>query len=124
MAGPRTSGEHGLAGLVGRNRKASEPLLENRTVKNLRHGPQLALFRVVAYDLITFALLLRSADRPRQVTLCFPIVSGQRRYQHASSIYDTHVLRYESTEALHGLCNAFLIGRNDLAEVFRVHARR
>jgi hypothetical protein len=33
-----------------------------------------------------------------------------------------HVLRYESAEATHGLGNAFLIGRNDLAEVLRVHA--
>ena len=35
-----------------------------------------------------------------------------------------HVLRDEAAEALHGLCDALLIGRNDLAEVFRVHARR
>ena len=35
-----------------------------------------------------------------------------------------HVLRYEAAEALHGLGDALLIGRNDLAEVFRVHARR
>ena len=35
-----------------------------------------------------------------------------------------HVLRYEATEALHGLCDALLIGRNNLAEVFGVHARR
>ena len=35
-----------------------------------------------------------------------------------------HVLRDEATEALHGLRDALLIGRNDLAEVFRVHARR
>ena len=35
-----------------------------------------------------------------------------------------HVLRYEAAEALHGLGNALLIGRNDLAEVFRVHAGR
>ena len=40
--------------------------------------------------------------------------------QHAVA----HVLRYEAAEALHGLCDALLIGRNDLAEVFRVHARR
>ena len=35
-----------------------------------------------------------------------------------------HVLRDEATEALHGLGDALLVGRNDLAEVFRVHARR
>ena len=35
-----------------------------------------------------------------------------------------HVLRDEAAEALHGLGDALLIGRNDLAEVFRVHARR
>ena len=40
--------------------------------------------------------------------------------QHAVA----HVLRDEAAEALHGLGNALLIGRNDLAEVFRVHARR
>jgi hypothetical protein len=35
-----------------------------------------------------------------------------------------HVFRDEASEALHGLGDAFLVGRNDLAEVFRVHARR
>ena len=35
-----------------------------------------------------------------------------------------HVLRHEPAEALHGLRDALLIGRNDLAEVFRVHAGR
>ena len=35
-----------------------------------------------------------------------------------------HVLRYEAAEALHGLRDALLIGGNDFAEVFRVHARR
>ena len=35
-----------------------------------------------------------------------------------------HVLRYEPSEALHGLSNALLIGRNDLAQVLRVHAGR
>ena len=35
-----------------------------------------------------------------------------------------HVLRDEPTEALHGLGDALLVGRNDLAEIFRVHARR
>ena len=33
-----------------------------------------------------------------------------------------HVLRHEPAEALHGLGDAFLIGRNDLAQVLRVHA--
>jgi hypothetical protein len=33
-----------------------------------------------------------------------------------------HVLRYETSEALHRLCDALLIGRNDLAQVLRVHA--
>ena len=32
-----------------------------------------------------------------------------------------HVFRDEAAEALHGLRDALLIGRNDLAEVFRVH---
>jgi hypothetical protein len=35
-----------------------------------------------------------------------------------------HVLRDEASEALHGLGNTLLVGRNDLAEVFRVHAGR
>ena len=35
-----------------------------------------------------------------------------------------HVLRYEAAEALHGLRDALLVGRDDLAEVFRVHAGR
>jgi hypothetical protein len=35
-----------------------------------------------------------------------------------------HVLRYEAAEATHGLRDALLIGRDDLAEVFRVHAGR
>ena len=35
-----------------------------------------------------------------------------------------HVLSHEAAEALHGLGNAFLVGRNDLAQVLRVHARR
>ena len=35
-----------------------------------------------------------------------------------------HVLRDETAEATHGLRDALLIGRNDLAQVFRVHARR
>jgi hypothetical protein len=35
-----------------------------------------------------------------------------------------HVLRYEAAKAAYGLRDAFLIGRNDLSEVFRVHARR
>jgi hypothetical protein len=35
-----------------------------------------------------------------------------------------HVLRYEATEALRGLGDAPLVGRNDLAEVFGVHACR
>jgi hypothetical protein len=33
-----------------------------------------------------------------------------------------HVFRNETAEALHRLCNALLVSRNDLAEVFRVHA--
>ena len=41
-------------------------------------------------------------------------------HQHAVA----HVLRHEPAEALHGLGDALLIGRNDLAQVFRVHARR
>jgi hypothetical protein len=36
----------------------------------------------------------------------------------------THVLGDKAAEATHGLRDALLIGRNDLAEVFRVHAYR
>ena len=35
-----------------------------------------------------------------------------------------HILRNETAEALDGLCNALLVGRNDFAEVFGVHACR
>ena len=35
-----------------------------------------------------------------------------------------HVLGDEAAEALHGLRDALLVGRDDLAQVFRVHARR
>ena len=38
--------------------------------------------------------------------------------QHAVA----HVFRHEPAEAAHGLGDAFLIGRNDLAQVLRVHA--
>ena len=31
-----------------------------------------------------------------------------------------HVLRYEATKATNGLRNALLVGRNDLAQIFRV----
>jgi hypothetical protein len=34
------------------------------------------------------------------------------------------VFRYETAETAHGLCNALLLGRDNLAEVFRVHAGR
>ena len=34
-----------------------------------------------------------------------------------------HVFRHEAAEAAHGLGDAFLIGRNDLAQVLGVHAR-
>ena len=39
-------------------------------------------------------------------------------HQHAVA----HVFRHEPAEAAHGLGDAFLIGRNDLAQVLRVHA--
>ena len=38
--------------------------------------------------------------------------------QHAVA----HIFRHEPAEAAHGLGDAFLIGRNDLAQVLRVHA--
>jgi hypothetical protein len=34
----------------------------------------------------------------------------------------THVLRSEAAEALHGLSDALLVGRNDITKDFRVHA--
>ena len=34
-----------------------------------------------------------------------------------------HVLGYEAAEVLHGISDALLVGADDLAEVFRVHAR-
>ena len=47
-------------------------------------------------------------------------LSPQKVYQHAVP----HVLRYGAVEALHGLGDALLVGRNNVAEVFGVHARR
>ena len=35
-----------------------------------------------------------------------------------------HELRHKPAEALHGLSDALLVGGNDLAKVFGVHARR
>jgi hypothetical protein len=35
-----------------------------------------------------------------------------------------HELRHEAAEALHGLRDALLIDRNDLPQIFGVHARR
>src|SRR5271167_1849362 len=35
-----------------------------------------------------------------------------------------HILRHKPAEATHGLGDALLIGRNDLAQVLRVHAGR
>jgi hypothetical protein len=40
--------------------------------------------------------------------------------QHAIA----HVFGHEPSQALHGLCYALLIGRNDLAKILRVHSRR
>ena len=55
-------------------------------------------------------------------SLCVVLVGLRIPEVNQNSI--AHVLRYEAAEALHGLRDALLIGRNDLAEVFRVHARR
>ena len=33
------------------------------------------------------------------------------------------ILRHEAAEAAHGLSDAFMVGRDDFAQVFRVHAR-
>ena len=57
------------------------------------------------------------AHRPLGVVLvCLRIAEVD---EHAVA----HVLRHEAAEATHGLGDAFLIGRNDLAQVLRVHAR-
>src|SRR5262249_42238111 len=34
------------------------------------------------------------------------------------------ILSHETAQAAYGICNALVVGRNDFAEVFRVHARR
>jgi hypothetical protein len=51
-----TSGEHGLAGLVGCNWKGGEPFLEDCAVRNRGHGTARWLCSAFfAYDLSTFA---------------------------------------------------------------------
>src|SRR6476646_5152968 len=54
-AGPRTSGEHGLAGLVGCNWKGGQPFLEDCAVRKRGHGTARWLCSAFfAYDLSTF----------------------------------------------------------------------
>ena len=57
-------------------------------------------------------------DRPLRVVLLSLRVAEV--YQDTVA----HVVRHEATEALHGLCDALLVGRDNLAEVFRVYASR
>ena len=81
-----------------------------------------------AYTGLQWSTGLQPADRldqlqPRPYRPLGVILMGLRIaevHQHAVA----HVLRYEPAEALHSLGDALLIGRNDLAQVLRVHARR
>ena len=60
---------------------------------------------------------------PRAFDVAFVRVGAQRSRMYFDG-RPTRRRPHEATEALHGLCHALLIGRNDLAEVFRVHAGR
>ena len=62
--------------------------------------------------------LQRRANRPLGVV--FMGLRIAEIHQHAIA----HVFRHEPAEAANGVGDAFLIGRNDLAQVLRVHARR
>ena len=74
------------------------------------------------------AWVLSAADRSDQLqpcahsTLCVVLVG--LRVAEVDQDPVAHVLRDEPAEALHGFSDALLVGRNDLAEVFRVHASR
>ena len=78
--------------------------------------------RVCRAEWVFRSLYCNNQLKPRSHPLCIVLVGlGVTQIdQHPVP----HVLRYEATEALHGLSDALLVGRNDLAEVFRVHARR
>jgi hypothetical protein len=54
--------------------------------------------------------------------LCVVLMGLGVSQVHEHSI--AHVLRYEAAEALHDLRDTLLVGRDDLPEVFRVHAGR
>ena len=53
-----------------------------------------------------------------------PTYAKPFRQGHKNDFRDAQILRHEPAEATHGLCDARPVGRNDLAQVFRVHARR
>jgi hypothetical protein len=55
-------------------------------------------------------------------SLCVVLMGLRVAEVHEHTV--AHVLRHEPTEPLHSLSNPLLIGRNDLAEVLRVRARR
>src|SRR5262249_20805651 len=71
---------------------------------------------------------LQSTSSSDQLQPCsnspFRIVLMRLRITKVDQDPIAHVFRYEATEALHSLRDALLVGRNDLAEVFRVHASR
>jgi class 3 adenylate cyclase len=54
--------------------------------------------------------------------LCVVLVGMRVSKIHQDPV--AHVFRHEPAEALHGLCDALLIGRNHFPEVFGVHASR
>ena len=74
------------------------------------------------------ALRLQAADRSdhlqsRPYRSLGVVLMGLRVaeiHEHAVA----HVLRYEPAEAMHGLGDTFLVGRNDIAQVLRIHSRR
>ena len=71
---------------------------------------------------------LQLADSSHQLQACSDgplcIVLVRLRIAEIDQNPIAHVLRYEAAEALHGLRDALLVGRDNLAEVFRVHASR
>ena len=74
------------------------------------------------------AWVFRCADSRDQLQPCahgpLGVVLMGLRIAEVDQDAVAHVLRHEATEATHGLGDALLIGRNDLAQVFRVHAGR
>ena len=59
-------------------------------------------------------------ERAENIVLLGPSGTGKTHLAIAFGLIA--LLRYEAAEALHGLGDAFLVGRNDLAQILRVHA--